>query len=240
MLFIQANTFRWLKITDTHIFVVVRRISSFFALCPRLRVCMLDVNNIGSLKSQRQSPSLPDRYFVQISRFPVNSRLFSLCFLLSLSHSFRRLFWVFSSHFNRLESNTYVTNISRRIHHRGMEIIQKTTHLCKNFTGFLPVSVCVVKLTIRIEMERNGYNYYHILSLISYVTCKYIAHIYIWNFGVLRFNSEYVFLCFLFSLNYSGNFFFLLLLVFFQIPSLASQLNYASFAKNCLRSRCNV
>lgn len=87
--------------------------------------------------------------------------------------------------------------------------------------------ICVVKLAIRIEMERIGYNYCQILSLITYVTCKYI-------FGILdflRFNSEYVSFLFFHWL-------------FFPLSSSSSssssgffpnskfgQLNYASFAK---------
>lgn len=62
------------------------------------------------------------------------------------------------------------------------------------------VRVCVVKLAIRIEMERNGYNYCQILSLISYVTCKYTAYVYLefWSFTIQqRICFYFLFFCFL-------------------------------------------
>lgn len=108
--------------------------------------CMLDVNKICSLKSQRQSlyrsifcvnPSISSELWALFS-------LFLLCLYLSL--------WVFSSasHFNQLDSRSYVTNIA----HTRMEIIQKNdAFMQKKFTGLLPVCCACVYVSLNWPFE---------------------------------------------------------------------------------------
>lgn len=117
---------------------------------------------------------------------------------------------------------------------RGMEIIQKNDAFMQKFYGLFTgmcacVHVCVVKLAIRIEMERNGYNYCQILLLISYVNCKYMVYIYLefWSFTIQQRMRFFLSFCFLeITLAIFSCFFFW----FFSPNSKFDQLNYASFA----------
>lgn len=147
---------------------------------------------------------------MQISRFPVNSGLFSLCLFFfidaSLTHSIF-WFWVFSSHFDRLESHSYVTNITLRNGNNSKNdaFMQKFYGL---FTGVqmsvsVSVSVCAcasMYATLNWPFELKWKETDIIIAKFFRSFHMWLANIFseFWSFTIRSF--------FRFSLNYIGNF----------------------------------